>query len=380
MNSYILAIDTSCDDSSAAVVRGTEVLSNVITTQSHVKYGGVFPTVAKQEHLKNTRPVALQALEEAGLDFHDLAAIAVTQGPGLAPSLEVGINVAKELCTEFGLPLIAVNHIEGHALSPLATPRGELLIKNLDSLRETGQMLFDRYFAKPVEQLEFPVLSLVVSGGHTDFILIEKIGEYKRLGFTVDDAAGEALDKFGRLVELPYPAGALIEQLAAKGDAHKFKFPIPMTTSGNFNVSFAGLKTSVKTLIENLKASNLEGGLTESARLTEQQVLDLCASFQFAVFRAITYKLEKIQKEYHFGTIFLGGGVAANQTLRKAITETTGLPLYVPYSMELCRDNAAMIGLVAGYKLERGEILKTEEELTKIERLPDWKIDVTPIS
>lgn len=375
MNSYILAIDTSCDDSSAAVVCGQVVLSNVIATQSHAKYGGVFPTVAKEEHLKNTLPVVMRALELAGVSFDELAAVAVTQGPGLAPALEVGLNVAKSLASEHHLPLIAINHIEGHALSPLATPRGEILIENLESLKASGRLTLDRYFAKPVEQLEFPVLSIVVSGGHTDFILIEKIGVYKRLGFTVDDAAGEALDKFGRLVELPYPAGAMIEKLAAQGDAHKYLFPIPMTTSGNFNLSFAGLKTSVKTMIEKIKSANEEVGITAEPALTEREVIDLCASFQFAVFRAITYKLQKIQKEYHCSTIFLGGGVAANKTLRAAITEVTGLPLYVPYSMELCRDNAAMIGLVAGFKLERGEVLKSADEIEKIERLPEWKVD-----
>ena len=349
MNSYILAIDTSCDDSSAAVVRGNEVFSNVIATQSHAQFGGVFPTVAKQEHLKNTQPVAIQALEEAGITAADLAAVAVTQGPGLAPSLEVGIKVAKELCAEFELPLIAVNHIEGHALSPLAAAKGE-----------SSELLHG---------LEFPILSIVVSGGHTDFILIEKIGLYKRLGFTVDDAAGEALDKFGRLVGLAYPAGAMIEQLAAQGNPRAYAFPIPMTLSGNFNVSFAGLKTSVKTLVEKM---------TATAPLTNQEILDLCASFQFAVFRAVTYKLQKIQAQYHFSKIFLGGGVASNMTLRTMILEATGVPLFVPYSKKLCVDNAAMIGLVAGWKLERGEVLKTVEEIEHVQRLPDLKIDQIP--
>lgn len=362
----ILAIDTSCDDSSAAVVQERIVLSNVIAAQKeHAKYGGVFPTIAKQEHLKNTRPTVEAALREAGVEFKDLSAIAVTQGPGLAPSLEVGITVAKELANEHNLPIIPVNHIEGHTLSPLAWPDKKILNENLDSLQATGQQTVDRYFAKPLDQLEFPVLSIVVSGGHTDFILIEAIGKYQRLGFTVDDAAGEALDKFGRLVGLEYPAGREIEQLAQLGNPHKYPFPIPMTTSGDFNVSFSGLKTSVKTLVHNIE--NIH-------KLSDTDKRDLCASFQFAVFKAITYKLQKIQNQYHFKTIFLGGGVASNMTLRQAITVATGLPLYVPYSKKLCVDNAAMIGLVAGFHLEKGGLLRTSDEIAKIERLPNWKI------
>ncbi len=353
MNDYILAIDTSCDDSSAAVLRGLEVISNVISTQSHVQYGGVFPTVAKQEHLKNTRPTIEKALTEAGIKFSDLAAIAVTQGPGLAPSLEVGVTVAKELALEHQLPLIAVNHIEGHALSPLAKPPGD-------------SPAVDQFFDLPVEELNFPILSIVISGGHSDFILIEKIGQYQRLGFTVDDAAGEALDKFGRLLDLPYPAGAEIEKLAKTGNPHKYAFPLPMTTSGNFNLSFAGMKTSAKNMITKM--------ITDHP-LTDQEKIDLCASFQYSVFRAITYKLQKIQSEYNFLTIFLGGGVASNQALREAIQTATGVPLYVPYSKKLCQDNAAMIGLVANFKFQRGEVFKTTQEIEKIERLPNWKID-----
>jgi len=367
-NSLILAIDTSCDDSSAAVVRGQEVLSNIISSQSHAEYGGVFPTVAKQEHVKNTRPVVDQALKTAGANFSDLAAIAVTQGPGLAPALEVGIAIAKELALEHHLPLISVNHIEGHALSPLARPSDKLLEKNLDALKQSGETIFDRYFAKPVEQVEFPTLSIVVSGGHTDFILIEKIGVYHRLGYTLDDAAGEALDKFGRELGLTYPAGAEIEQLAKQGNSHKYPFPIPMTTSGNFNVSFSGLKTAVKTMIEKMHANH---------ELTNQEKIDLCSSFQYAVFHAITYKVQKIQAHYHFSTIFLGGGVAANHSLRYALHQATERPIYVPYSMDLCRDNAAMIGLVASFKLERGEVLTSEVAMNGIERLPKWRVDAT---
>lgn len=357
--SYILAIDTSCDDSSAAVVAERTVYSNIIASQNHQQYGGVFPTVAKAEHKKNLQPVIEEALATAGVTWNELAAVAVTQGPGLAPALEVGITVAKQLAVEHQLPLIAVNHLAGHALSPLAKPA-------LQSAEPA-----DHSFAAEISELEFPFLSIVVSGGHTEFILVNSIGEYQRLGFTVDDAAGEALDKFGRLIGLPYPAGPAIEAFASRGNPHKYEFPLPMTTSGNFNLSFAGLKTSAKNSVEKMTQTN-----SAATPLTDQQKIDLCASFQFAVFRAITYKLKKIQTEYHFSTIFLGGGVACNLALRAAITEATGLPLFVPYSKKLCVDNAAMIGLVAGWQLAAGQLLNTPDQIAKIERLPDWEIDL----
>ncbi len=347
-STLILAIDTSCDDTSAAVTLGRVVLSNVIASQTelHKQYGGVFPTVAKQAHRENIEPVVKLALKKAGVTLEQLDAIAVTRGPGLAPALEVGIEYAKKLATETGKPLIPVNHIEGHVLSVLAIPRP--LKTSLENISQPPMPLF-------------PVLSIIVSGGHTEFVKVEAPGKYQRLGWTVDDAAGEALDKFGRMVDLGYPAGPVVEELAKVGKADAFPFPVPMMSSGDYNVSFSGLKTSVRQRVEEL---------AKAEPLSKQQVVDMCASFQFAVFRAITYKLNKIlQKEQFFG-IWLGGGVAANLSLRHHLRQTIhkyALELTVPYTKKLCMDNAAMIGVAASF----GQATTNIED---VERTPRWEI------
>jgi N6-L-threonylcarbamoyladenine synthase len=335
----ILAIDTSCDDTSVAVTRGWEVLSNVIASQVelHREYGGVFPTVAKQAHKENIAPTVARALDAADRDWSHIDAIAVTQGPGLAPALEVGIAHAKQLAQKHELPLIPVNHLEGHLLSVLARPSD----------------------GEPIEY-QLPALGMIISGGHSQFVLVRALGEYETIGQTVDDAAGEALDKFGRMLDLDYPAGPAIEQLARGGDPAHFDFPLPMTDSGDYNLSFSGLKTYARNLVQQLQASE------DSTLLSTQTQRDLCASFQRAVFRHLMHKLERILTDLA-GTpqapceIWLGGGVAANQLLRKMIAETSaahaqrqrekGLeadepPLRVPYTLDLCRDNGGMIGVV----------------------------------
>ena len=356
----ILAIDTSCDDTSAAVTQGTAVLSNVIASQTelHKPYGGVFPTVAKQAHKENIEPTVKIALKRAGVNLDKIEAIAATQGPGLAPSLEVGLNFAKNLARKTNKPFIAVNHIEGHALSPLAQPK-------------------PRKTAQESEKINFPVLAIVISGGHSQFILIKKIGDYEILGSNIDDAAGECLDKVGRMLNLGYPAGPVIEQLAKKGNPLKYDFPLPMTTVKNYNLSFSGLKTYARNLLEKTEA---EGNMNKT------QIYNFSASFQRAVFRHITYKLNKILESTEGGEIkevWLGGGVAANVELRKMIRNVvrdSGLEIEnsaqkikfrTPYTKKLCADNGAMIGVVAGFKLEGGEIA---ENLKKIERKPRWKI------
>lgn len=357
----ILAIDTSCDDTSAAVTCSSIVLSNVVASQIqlHKQYGGVFPTVAKQAHKENIEPVIAAALKKAGVSLADLAAIAVTQGPGLAPALEIGIEKAKALAQETGLPLIPVNHIEGHALSVLVEPRQKAVT-------------LENQYAAAQQKLagqQFPVLAVVVSGGHTEFIKVTELGTYERLGFTVDDAAGEALDKFGRMVDLGYPAGPVIEQFARLGNARAYQFPLPMTTSGNFNLSFSGMKTAARKLTEQMSAQS---------DLDKQQIFDLCASFQYAVFRAITYKLNKILVKEHFFGIWLGGGVASNVALRNAIRQKIRvfhLALRVPYTKRLCIDNAAMIGVVAGMHFQQHvEQHKSWESAKSVERQPRWEI------
>ncbi len=318
----ILAIDTSCDDTSAAVVRGRQVLSNVIVSQTelHAPYGGVFPTVAKQAHRDNLAGTVADALSLAKVAWNDIEMIAVTQGPGLAPSLEVGITGAKQLATEHNLPLVPVNHLEGHLWSVWADVPDEV---------------------QPV----FPALGLIISGGNTQFVLVEGVSDYTILGETIDDAAGEALDKVGRMLGLGYPAGAQIEELAKIGNPRAYHFPLPMTESGDYNLSFAGMKTAAK---------NLFTKLTAIAPLSSTEVADFCASFQTAIFRAVTYKLEKILKnEFLDGDvdIWLGGGVAANNALRAALGTLPGVArVLVPANLDLCRDNAGMIGVVASEK------------------------------
>lgn len=371
---FILAVDTSCDDTSASVMHGRVILSNVIAaqTQLHKQYGGVFPTVAKQAHKENIIPTINAALKKAQVTWDDLDSLAVTVGPGLAPALEVGILAIKELAIEKGLPLIAVNHIEGHALSAIAqrNSKDESIQNNSD---ETTKL----------NEINYPVLSIVVSGGHTQFIYFDKIGEYKILGSTIDDAAGECLDKIGRMLNLGYPAGATIEKFAKLGNHKKIKFPLPMTSIKTFDMSFSGLKTFARNTIQNL---------TEEKELSKQDVYDFCASAQYAIFRHITYKLNKLICDVKINEIWLGGGVAQNIYLRQTIRETIRsfesnknnlytedkiekpakkLMLRYPHTDKLCMDNAAMIGLVANFKFKRKEFVT---DLENLDRKPRWKI------
>ena len=348
------------------------MLSNVVAsqTQLHAPYGGVFPTMAKQAHRENIDPVVQLALKRAQIDISQVDAVAVTQGPGLAPALEVGITKAKELAKQNNKPLIAVNHIEGHLLSVLAEPK---------SSRSGSQ----NHACLPAGRSGMTcVLGLVVSGGHTDLVLVNQIGKYQRIGWSIDDAAGECLDKVGRMLNLGYPAGSVVEEFAKKGDDTKYDFPLPMTTSGDYNLSFSGLKTFARNLIEKLESSG---------PISKQISYDLCASFQKAVFRHIIYKMSKVLKDHpDLGQVWLGGGVSANIKLREMIRaelsfsrhacrqagkqESIGmLRLRVPYTKKLCADNAVMIGIVANFKYQRKEFVKNVNQL---ERKPRWRINI----
>ncbi len=379
--SKILAIDTSCDDSSAAVVDGSTILSNIVASQNqiHRQFGGVFPTLAKQAHKENLMPTINLAIKQAQVDWKEITAIAVTIGPGLAPALEVGINKAKELAATYNKKIIAVNHIEAHALSALAQSRKKNQNKDQKTINYHSSL---------------PSLAVVISGGHSEFILIKEIGKYQKIGQTIDDAAGECLDKVGRLLNLGYPAGPLIEQFAKKGLADKFIFPKAMTSQANFDLSFSGLKTAARSLIATLEKKD---------QLDKQVIYDLAASMQAAVFAQISYKLERIllspnlaKKSYptrnflkhltkentkvtEINEIWLGGGVAANISLRKTISKLlrkyqkiSGKKIIfrVPYSKKLCGDNAAMIGLVASFKLSRKEFAQAN----KLDRQPNLGI------
>jgi N6-L-threonylcarbamoyladenine synthase len=343
----ILAIDTSCDETAVAVTQGQLILSNVIASQAqlHQQYGGVFPTKAKKAHQENIEPAVKEALKRAGKDWQDIVAIAVTRGPGLAPALEIGLAYAKKLANQHQKPIIPINHIEGHILSVLAQPQPR---------------------TKKAELIEpqLPALAVVVSGGHTEFDLVKKIGNYERLGMTVDDAAGECLDKVGRLLGLGYPAAPVVEKLAKQGNANRFDFPLPMTETKTFDMSFSGLKTHSKRLVKKLESSD---------QLDKQAIADFCASLQEGVFAHIVYKLEKLLTEISVKELWLGGGVAANIKLRKKlkkVAKTNNLTLRTPYTNKLCGDNAAMIGIVAGYILEKNPDFKAKN----LDRQPRWSI------
>lgn len=347
----ILAVDTSCDDTSVAVVQGNRVLANIIAsqTQLHKPYGGVFPTVAKLAHKENILPCIALALKRAQVSPQDLSAVAVTVGPGLAPALEVGIAAAEEFAQKNNLPLLPINHIEGHILSVLAISKNKP--------EET----------KTKKQNSFPVLSIVVSGGHTEFVLVHALGKYEILGQTLDDAAGECLDKIGRMLNLGYPAGPVIEEFAKKGNANKYPFPLPLTTIKTFDMSFSGMKTFARNFLEELQ---------QVQPLTKEEIYDFCASAQYGVFRHICYKLSKVLEKHAVKQVWLGGGVAANKTLRRMIRETlrahakaekiAPVRLLTPYTKKLCADNAAMVGVAAGYKTT---VVRNDKKLERIPRL-----------
>ena len=340
----ILAIDTSCDETSAAVTVDDRVISNVISSQVelHRKYGGVVPALAKRAHQERIEPVIQEALKRASSKISNLIlnidAIAVTQGPGLAIALEVGIATAKELAQKYNKPLIAINHMEGHLLSAFA--------KN-----SKGNGPFGKF--RP----EFPVLGLLVSGGHTQLVLMKNFCQYQLLGETLDDAAGEAFDKLAKMLDLGYPGGPIVSELAKKGNPNKYPLPVPMEKSKDLNFSFSGLKTASLYLIKHLK----EKGISKYH-------LDICASFEKSLISSLMIKLEKAILIYRPKQIVLGGGVINSEKLRREarkIARKNNSPLFIPYSKNLLTDNAAMIGVAAYYQALRGKLVKNLKELDR---------------
>jgi N6-L-threonylcarbamoyladenine synthase len=309
--SRILAIETSCDETAAAVVdNGRIILSNVIASQVdlHAKYGGIFPEVASRKHIEMIYPVVDQAMREAFIGFDDINCIAVTRGPGLVGSLLVGVNMAKGLALARNKPLLGINHIEGH----------------ISSLWLTEQ----------AEEIEFPVLTLVVSGGHTELYLVLDHGRYQYLGGTLDDAAGEAFDKVGRLLGLPFPGGPAIDAAAEEGNPNAFHFPrAMMQPEHGYNFSFSGLKTAVLRQTKQYRPEHLP-------------VRDLAASFQAAVVDMLVEKTIRAANDHRATAIHISGGVSANRALRAAMFKAAGMPVRVP-PLELCTDNAAMIAAAA---------------------------------
>jgi len=333
--SLILAIETSCDETAAAVVEeGHRILSNVVASQIelHRPYGGVFPELASRQHVFDIVPVIERALKDATATWSDLGALAVTRGPGLAGSLLVGVNTAKAAALARGLPLVAVNHLEGHLYSnwldegaridPAAITRPSLPV--LDA-----------------QGRAFPLLVLIVSGGHTELILMLQHGAYRRLGATLDDAAGEAFDKVARLLGLSYPGGPAIQKAAEEGNPAAFSFPRALTTQPEhrYNFSFSGLKTAVLRQVRELDHESLP-------------IADLAASFQAAVVDVLIAKTSDAIREFGVSRVCVCGGVAANRSLRKAVAEQLPVPASIP-PFFLCTDNGAMIGAAAHYRLLR---------------------------
>jgi len=372
----ILAIETSCDDTCAAVLENDCLLSSVISSQIdlHEKWGGVVPDIAKRAHESRIKAVIATAIirsnskisnfqfpknKEEKLDkiieegMKEIDVIAVTVGPGLAIALGVGVNKAKELAIKYNKKLIGVNHVEGHILANL--------IKNK--------------LGKPERIIEFPALAMTVSGGHTKLVLIQsspdpffdKTGneiknfKYTVVGETLDDAAGEALDKAAKMMGLGYPGGSIIERLAQNGDKNYLKLPRPLSTQKNFDYSFSGLKTSFYYQIKDWSKEKIGENLA-----------NLSASFQDAVFDSLLIKFKKAIEFYKPKTILASGGVLANLEIRKRLrklAKETKTPLLMPVKKEFNTDNAAMIGVTAYYKALRNEFVKNKEELDRNPRL-----------
>ncbi len=323
----ILGIESSCDETAAAVVRdGRQILSSVISSQIelHRPFGGVFPELAAREHLAKIEPVVDETLREAGVSLDEIGAIAVTQGPGLIGSLLIGVCYAKALAWGLDIPLVGVNHIEGHVYS--------IVFENAE--------------------VEYPALALIVSGGHTNLFFIPEEGKYKVVSRTRDDAAGEAFDKVAKMLGLSYPGGPVIEKFAREGDSAKVKFPIAKISDGRPDFSFSGLKTAVSRYVRENEVEPVADGETPS-----QEIKDLCASFQYTVVKSLVGTMEKLAVELEPKTLIVAGGVACNGALREA-SEKLGaklrLPVYFP-SKHLSTDNAAMIAAAGFFHLKNGE-------------------------
>lgn len=324
---YILGIETSCDDTCAALLKDNQILSNVISSQVelHQKWGGVVPDIAKRAHQERIMPVIETALKRAKVKIQDIDLIAATHGPGLAIALRVGFHTARELAISYQKKFVPVNHVEGHLMANFLTNR----------------------VGKPLRPLIFPALALTVSGGHTKIILIKKVGDYQVIGETLDDAAGEALDKSAKLLGLGYPGGPVIERLAASGDSKFLKLPTPIADKNILDYSFSGLKTAFYYQIKDWPKNKINEHLS-----------DLAASFQSAVFETLLRKYSLAIEKYKPSCLLASGGVLANQALRKQLrrlAKNKNLPLYLPFKKELNTDNAAMIALAGFLKYQRGE-------------------------
>lgn len=318
MNTYILAIETSCDETAVAIVKnGRELIANAVSSQidSHKRFGGVVPELASRHHVENITIVIEEAFNESGLTMDDITAIAVTEGPGLVGALLVGVNAAKALAYAHDKPIIGVHHIAGHI-----------------------------YANRLIKEFEFPLLSLVVSGGHTELVLMKEHGKFEIIGETRDDAAGEAYDKVARILDLPYPGGPKVDQLAQQGEV-TIDFPRAWLEEESFDFSFSGLKSAVINTVHNANQKNQE--------LKRE---DIAASFQASVVEVLTEKTYRAAKKYQVKQVIVAGGVAANQGLRKQMEQKFNdekIDLFFP-PLFLCTDNAAMIAAAGTIAYEQG--------------------------
>lgn len=315
---YVLGIETSCDETAASVVKnGTEIISNVVASQieSHKRFGGVVPEIASRHHVEQITLVIEEALLQAGMEPKQLSAVAVTEGPGLVGALLVGVNAAKAFAFAHQLPLVGVHHIAGHI-----------------------------YANRLEQEMEFPLLALVISGGHTELIYMKEHGDFDVIGETRDDAAGEAYDKVARTLDLPYPGGPYIDRLAHESDG-AIEFPRIWLEEGSYDFSFSGLKSSVLNYMHNAKQ---RGETVPPAHVA--------AGFQNSVVEVVTGKAVRAAEQYNVRQVIAAGGVAANKGLRTSLTavfEEKGIPFYIP-SLPLCTDNAAMIAAAGTVMFEKG--------------------------
>ena len=333
----VLAIESSCDETAAAIVENGRIIhSNLVASQAslHAQYGGVFPEVASRQHIRTIFTIIDQSLKKAHVSLSDLDAIAVTRGPGLPGSLVVGMNAAKGLAIASGLPLIGVNHLEAHLYSAW--------------LYEAG--------TPPKSEVEFPLLALIVSGGHTELVFMEDHSKYRSLGSTLDDAAGEAFDKVARLLNLEYPGGPSIQKAAEEGDVEAFDFPRAWL-EGSSNFSFSGLKTAVLREVQKIKSSR-----------KPLPVSDIAASFQKAVVDVLVGKTIQAAEAWNARHIVVAGGVSANRCLRQEFQYRSKLPLHIP-SLDFCTDNAAMVAAAGYQRFARGQ-----RDDIAMDVLPNWPI------
>jgi N6-L-threonylcarbamoyladenine synthase len=324
INTCILAIESSCDDTGAAVLVNDVVMSNVVASQAiHQRFGGVVPELASRDHQKNIVPVVTEALTQASKKLSDLTAIAVTQGPGLSGSLLVGISFAKSLAQSLQIPLIGVNHMQAHILAHF--------------IRRPG-----------VERPDFPFLCLTVSGGHTQIVIVRDFLDFELAGQTIDDAVGEAFDKAAKLLGLDYPGGPLIDKLAKGGDAKKFKFAT--TRVSGYDYSFSGIKTSFMYF--------LRDRVKEDPQFIEKNLNDICASIQSHLVNVLLSNVKRAISELKISSLAVAGGVSANSHLRAELEKfarENSVQLFIP-PFEYCTDNAAMIGIAGHYRLLQQQI------------------------